>query len=74
MKRQQIFNFDIYGHKHHHKVKNQHVPVVGNDDEMFRTAGYDLLLRQAAAVGETEGMKQWSLGSGRPLGPNVINM
>lgn len=37
------------------------MPVVGNDDEMFRTAGYDLLLRQAAAVGETEG-QEWNSG------------
>lgn len=29
-------------------------PVVGNDDEAFSTAGYDLLLRQAAAAGQTK--------------------
>lgn len=37
------------------KVNQQtHTPVVGDDNEMFSTAGYDLLLSQAAAVRRRE--------------------
>ena len=33
---------------------NKHTPVVGDDNEMFSAAGYDLLLSQAAAVRRRE--------------------
>lgn len=37
-----------------HVGTSKYEPVVGNDDEMFGTAGYDLLLSQAAAVRQRE--------------------
>lgn len=46
---------------------NKHTPVVGDDNEMFSTAGYDLLLSQAAAVRRREDEREPEIAGDKSL-------
>lgn len=57
-----------------HVRTSKYEPVVGNDDEMFSTAGYDLLLSQAAAVRQREDERETDVrGDGVLVLLSVLN-